>query len=143
MDREKLESLKGLLDNSKHPWLFAAFQGENADTPSEKIEGSLGYFDWRLHGQVTRLVRSNSLRSGTITMIPSKRLLGDSNLLIYTTKNNSPAQDEIEKIVKSLEKLRVNEICFVESTWPEPVSKMIKNKLKKSEILCSSLEEIS
>ncbi len=105
------------------------------------MEGPLGYFDWRLHGQVSRLVRSKVLKEGSITMIPSQRHLGESNLLIYTSKNDEFNDQDVESIIESLEKLQVDEVCFVDATWPEDIAKNIKSSLNNKSISYASLED--
>lgn len=141
LDRESLDSLKDRVDNSKHRWIFAAFTRNSESAPAETMEGPLGYFDWRLHGQVSRLVRSNSLRKGSITMIPSQRHLGSSNLLVYTPQSGESNQQEVNAIIEALERLQVKEVCFVESTWPEKFVRQIQSSLKKKKISYSSLED--
>lgn len=141
LDRKSLESLKLKLDNSKHRWLFAAFKRTNGSEAGETMEGPLGYFDWRLHGQVSRLVRSKVLKEGSITMIPSQRHLGESNLLIYTSKNDEFNDQDVESIIESLEKLQVDEVCFVDATWPEDIAKNIKSSLNNKSISYASLED--
>lgn len=143
LDREELEILKHQIQESKHPWLFAALDSTKEQKASLSLEGALGYFDWRLHGQVSNLVKKRALTAGTITMIPAQQLLGRSNLLIYSPKKTSgdANPDEVNHIVNSLKGLKVQEVCFVDSTWPGQIHEKLKKALIKAKIISSSLGE--
>lgn len=74
-------------------------------------------------------------------MIPSRRLLGESNLLVFTVEDEKLQSQEVKQIVDSLKKLQVEEICLVESTWPEPFASKLRSVLKKDNISVTALED--
>lgn len=137
LDNSKLASIRKAVDACEQPWILVAYEREEGVDLPASLEGPLGYFDWRLHGQISRLVRRGLLPKGGMAMLPGEQKTGKSSLLIY---NSTDRQDGAPRITESLKKLQAKEVAIVEETWPEELCAKMKKALTKAGIPWSSLD---
>ncbi len=133
-----IKQLDRVLEKCREPWILAAYSKENKQSLSASMEGTLGYFDWRLHGQISKLVKRKRMQEGDFILIPNKARLGQASLLIYYLKDEKASGKDV---VNCLQKLNAKKLSFSESTWPEVAAVNIKKALKKAGISWSVLEE--
>jgi hypothetical protein len=135
LDEASLSRLKSALDRCEHPWILAAYYPETTKPVSASLQGTLGYLDWRLHGQFSLLIKRVRVPAGKLALIPSQNQLGKASLLVYHARENSQAQD----IVSALKKLNPSHISIAADTWPEPIASQLKKQLSKTGIEWSVL----
>ena len=133
----ELKQLSESVDSCKATWILAGYRRRPQGPLSATLQGALGFFDWRLHGQVSQLVQKGQPRKGGIAMIPSRGRLGQSSLLVYGL-NGAP--DTVE-IVKALRNLRAERLSLAGSTWPEGTADKLQKALNKAGIKCELLKE--
>ena len=129
--------LKRAIDSCQSPWILAAYTNKGKRSISASMEGTLGYLDWRLHGQLSNLLRRGLMKKGSLTIIPARKKLGKASLLVFSA---SGKDDENKSLLDSLKKLRAERLSIAESTLPEGLSAKLKKALTKSGIAWESLE---
>ena len=135
LDEASLTRLKSALDKCDEPWILAAYCPKPSMSPSASLEGTLGYLDWRLHGQLSLLIKRVRVPAGRLAMIPSQSQLGKASLIVFHAREDSQAQD----VVNALKKLHASQISIAADTWPEPMGSQLKKQLTKAGIEWSML----
>lgn len=138
LDEASLTRLKSALDRCEQPWILAAYCPQSSRPLSASLEGTLGYLDWRLHGQLSMLIKQVRIPMGRLALIPSRRQLGKASLIVYHAGESSHAQE----VIQALKKLNASQIALAEDTWPAAIAGQLKKQLTKAGIEWSSLGEV-
>lgn len=138
LDANALDKLRAAVQRCEKPWILAAYHQEKGKPVPTSLEGTLGFLDWRLHGQVSRLIKREHVVRGSLTLVPSRRQLGRASLLVYFV----PDKDEGDAdVVAALKKLNAKELVLAEDTWPAPLAAKVKKSLAKAGIAWEALVE--
>lgn len=137
LDESCIENLRTAIHRCNKPWILAAYCIDSEKSSPALLEGTIGFFDWRLHGQISRLVKRNQMQPGSLTLVPSQRHLGKASLLVYAAGK----QDDVEKIASALKKLNATQLCVAEETLPNGLMAKLKKSLAKAGIEWSPLLE--
>ena len=130
---ESLASLKRSVDDCKNQWLLACMSDEKKNSP---ITGHVGFFDWRLHGQLSRLIRRDTLHTGELCLVSGPKRLGAASLLLFVHGKNTKSSE----LVAQLRKLGINSLSVEESSFPEDFFARLKQNLDKEGISWTKLE---
>ena len=138
LDECTLEKLRTAVQRCEKPWILAAYQREEGQTLAASLEGTIGFLDWRLHGQVSRLLKRQLMRRGTLTPVPSRRHLGKASLLVYFAEGR---EDDSDDVLGALKKLHAKELCLAEDTFPAALATKLKKSFSKAGIRWDALGE--
>ena len=126
------------VQSCEKPWILAAYQREKGQTLAASLEGTIGFLDWRLHGQVSRLLKRKQIPLGSMTLVPSRHHLGSASLLVYFAENK---EHDSDAVLTALKKLNAKDLCLAEDTFPEALATKLKKSLSKAGIRWDRLGE--
>ena len=130
LDETALDKLRSAIQHCDKQWILAACRvGDDAGSRAP-LEGTIGFLDWRLHGQVSRLLKRGRLPAGELTLVPSQRHLGRASLLVYAAESD----DDDADIAPALKKLRADDICVAIDTLPPTLATKWKKSFAKAGI---------
>lgn len=132
-ETQYLEAIK-LIDQCSSPWLLIGYQ--KTESVAESMQGFLGIVDWRLHGQVSALVKDNKIQPNELAMVPSNTQLGKASLLLFYVSQKNP-----KNLLEHLLKLKVSDLCIVQNSFPEDFFEVLQQNLSKAGIKWNTLEK--
>lgn len=138
LDEAALDKLRTAVQRCDKPWILAAYYQDKGKPLPASLEGTIGFLDWRLHGQVSRLIKRNLIERGSLTLVPSRRQLGKASLLVYFVSDKDEGSEDV---TAALKKLNAKELCLAEDTWPAPLAAKVKKSLAKAGIAWNTLVE--
>lgn len=122
------------LQSSSSNWVLAGMGGATRAS-AERLEGEVGLLDWLVHGQVSRLVKAGVWREEEFCLVPGDPALGRPSVLVYQYGETLA----VPKLMERLRKLGVKELALVDATFPEDISRKLKQTLSKEGIGCTEL----
>lgn len=128
-----LKDLKVALTTLSEPWILSGFEINESPT-----EGIIGFFDWRLHGIISKLSQKKALEENTLVYVPSKKNLGGASLLLFTFQGSSKKSTAL---VSNLKNLKVDSLCLLENTFPQDFLLNLKQTLTKAGIRWTTFEQ--
>lgn len=138
LDDSMLEKLRAAVQRCEKPWILAAYQQDKGQSLAASLEGTIGFLDWRLHGQVSRLLKRKLMARGSLTLVPSRRHLGNASLLVYFAEGKEEDSDDV---LSALKKLNAKDICLAEDTFPAALATKLKKSFSKAGIRWDTLGE--
>jgi|SRR3989344_6842777 len=140
LDDLSIKNLKNSLNNCSSKIILSCYQKTDGEGLAKSLEGTLGYLDWCLDGQISKLLKCEGMKSGELTLISGKNKLGkQSSLLIYTAKKSDI---DAQRIAKALRGLQVENLSIAQSTFPKDSLGSLEKALKKEQIEWQSLEMV-
>lgn len=133
LDKKSTEALKAAVNNCKDQWLLACLPEEHSASP---ISGPVGLFDWRLHGQVSRMARRKMLQSGELCLVSGPKRLGGASLLLYIYEKGAKSSN----LVSRLKKLGITSLSVEESSFPKDFFSRLEQNLDKEGLSWKKLE---
>ncbi len=133
LSKDSLASLKRSVDDCKSQWLLACLSDERKNST---ILGPVGFFDWRLHGQLSKLVRRDSFHTGELCLISGPKRLGTASLLLFIHGKNTKSSE----LVARLKKLGIDSLSIEETSFPEDFFARLKQNLDKEGISWTKLD---
>jgi len=133
LDRETQAAWKKALRAEEAP--LVAF-GLDSGVPllSERVSGVAGLIDWRLHGQVSKLLARGALAPEEFCLVPTGA--GAQNFLLY---HYGPSPDA-KAFAAHAKKLKTDRLAIAGSTFPKDFLLKLEQHLKKEGISFSHLE---
>ena len=122
------------IDQCASPWLLIGYQ--KTESIAESMQGFLGIVDWRLHGQVSSLIKDDKIKPNELAMVPSNAQLGKASLLLFYVSQKNP-----KNLLEHLLKLKVNDVCIVQNSFPEDFLENLQQNLSKAGIKWNMLEK--
>jgi len=129
LSREKI--LRHLEEAPKQSFILVGIQN-NASHPSMLVRGAVGIIDWELHGQVSNLILKGERNN---FLVPHPNLPIQFLFVFYQSKQNA------KSIAETLQKMKIQRISCVESTFEKDILAELKQNLKKDEIQLESMEQ--
>lgn len=120
------QELKEAIAQVKTPWVLFGVDA-SAEALSGRIGGLAGLIDWRVHGQVSRLLAKNLFPGDGFCVIPGDPGRGCPSFLAF----QFGAEPEVKFAAERIRKLGIRELTVAESTFPEDFSRKLKQTLTK------------
>ncbi|HEY8280446.1 MAG TPA: hypothetical protein VIH99_12530 [Bdellovibrionota bacterium] len=137
LDPKQKRAWKSALMGAKSPWVVCGLR-RTATGKAAMLNGMAGLIDWALHGQVSRLVREESLGTGEPCLLPGDPERGRPSFILFPVDPPATPQSVAEKV----RSLKVSELALAESTFPEDFLAKLKQTFKKEGIRCTKLEPV-
>lgn len=129
LSREKI--LRSLETASKQTYFLVGIQ-DTASHPSMLVRGAVGIVDWELHGQVSSLILKGERNN---FLIPHPTLPIQFLFVFYQSKQSA------KTIFETLQKMKIERISCIESTFEKDIWSELKQNLKKGQIELESMEQ--
>lgn len=132
LDPVQTEILRKAIDSCTSDWIIAGAEWNEASA----LRGPVGYFDWRLHGQVSRLLARGELMPGRLCVVAGPMKLGKSKLLLVPPDHGmTPSQ-----LSQRLKLLGAHTVTLEESGFSKDFLAKLKDNLSKEQIEWSTLD---
>ena len=133
LESEAKKRWKEALNRETSPWIACALDA-SVEHLSDRMSGMTGLIDWRVHGQVSRLLARGALPVDEFCLVPLPS--GRQNFLVYHFKENP----EPKAFLEGLRKLGIRQLSLAESTFPKDFLPKLKQNLDREGIRFSKLE---
>lgn len=124
---------KKALADCRAPWILSGIDGSMP--VSERLTGMAGLLDWKLHGQVSRLLVDDKFPAGEFCLIPGAGASRPS--FLFWHYGQRPA---LSSLLEKFRSLQLKEVAIASSTFPEDFLAKLKENLKKEGIRWMELE---